>query len=214
MLALSHRLARASHVVAEVIEAQLGVSPIGDVTRIGRPLGFRIGDVWADPTHAQAQPGVELAHPLRVSGGEVVVDRDHVDAATVQGVEVSRQGRDQGLALTGAHLRDPAEVKCHAAHDLDVEVALPENPPCRLTHHGICLDQEVVERLPLVESSPELDGLGLELLVAECLHGWLEGVDHGHELRQTTNLLAFTGAQDFRENAHDQTTLPGFTPAI
>jgi hypothetical protein len=69
---------------------------------------------------------VHPAHPLGVAAGEVVVDRDDVDALAVEGVEVGRQRAGEGLALAGAHLGDVAHVQRGAAHDLDVEVPLPE----------------------------------------------------------------------------------------
>ena len=54
---------------------------------------------------------MHLAHPLGVALGQVVVDRDDVHAFTGQGVEVGGQRPDQGLALTGAHLGDVAQVQ-------------------------------------------------------------------------------------------------------
>ena len=122
------RLARHRHVVAQVVEPELGVGAVGDVGGVRRPLGRGVGDVGADPAHGQSQPAVEPAHPLGVAGGQVVVDRDHVDALAGEGVEVDGQGRDEGLALAGLHLGDPPEVQRHAAHELDVEVPLARGP--------------------------------------------------------------------------------------
>ena len=65
-------------------------------------------------------------------------------------VEVGGQGGDEGLALTGLHLGDPAEVQRGAAHDLDVEVALAERARAGLADRRERLGQEVVEVLLLL----------------------------------------------------------------
>ena len=85
------------------------------------------------------------AHPLRVALGQVVVGRDDVDASTGHRVEGRREGRDEGLALAGLHLRDLALVEYHAAHQLDVEVAHAQVPPADLPRRGEDLGQGIVE---------------------------------------------------------------------
>jgi hypothetical protein len=89
-----------------------------------------------DHADAQAQEVVDPAHPLGVVLGEVVVDGDDVHAVAGDRVQVRRQRRHQGLALTGAHLGDVAQVQRGAAHDLHVEVTLAEDPLRRLAHGG------------------------------------------------------------------------------
>ncbi len=71
---------RPGHVVAQVVEAELGVGPVGDVGGVGLALGRGVVDVRADPAHGEPEEAVELTHPLGVPGGQVVVDGDHVDA--------------------------------------------------------------------------------------------------------------------------------------
>ena len=134
-----------------------------------------------------------------------------MDATPREGVEVHRKRRDERLALTGLHLGDPAEVQGHATHQLDVEVPLTEHAPRSLAHDCVGLDQQVVERLALGQPLFELQRLGLQLVIAERLHRRFEVVDGRDELSQATDLLALTGAQDFRENAHDLATLPAAT---
>ena len=110
------------HVVAQVVEAELVVRAVGDVGGVGHAtlVGTHARQDHAD---GQAEEVVDATHPLGVVLREVVVDRDDVDALAGQRVEVGRQRRDQGLALTGLHLGDVAEVQRRATHDLDVEVA-------------------------------------------------------------------------------------------
>ncbi len=133
------------HVVAQVVEAELAVRPVRDVRRVRRPLDEVVVDVRPDPPHREAEPAVDPPHPFGVTGGQVLVDRHHVHAVAVEGVEVGREGGDERLALAGLHFGDPPEVQGHAPHELHVEVALAQHPPGRLPHDRIGLDEEVVE---------------------------------------------------------------------
>ena len=130
------------------------------------------GDDQAD---LEPEEAVDAAHPLGVEAGQVVVDRDEVDALAAEAVEVGGQRRDERLALAGLHLGDPAEVQRRAAHQLDVEVALADDPDGGLAHDGERLDGEVVEVGAVVEALAELGGLGLQLVVGEPLHARARG---------------------------------------
>ena len=143
-------VARDGHVVAQVVEAELVVGAVGDAGGVGAPLGLVVVDLGDDGADLEPEEPVELAHPLGVALGQVVVDGDQVDAATGERVEVRRERGDEGLALTGLHLGDPAEVQRGAAHDLDVEVPLTERALARLAHGGERLGEEVVEVLLLL----------------------------------------------------------------
>ena len=105
---------------------------------------------WMTPTR-HAEPLVDRAHPLGVALGEVVVDRDEVDALAGERVQVERQRRDERLALAGLHLGDVALVEDDPAHQLDVEEALPDRALARLADGGEGLEEELVERLAVLE---------------------------------------------------------------
>ena len=191
------------HVVPQVVEADLVVRAVRDVAAVVEPLlGRRLPESGDHQADLEAHPPVDLTHPLRVAPGQVVVDRDQVDALAREAVEVGRQGRHQGLALTGLHLGDPAEVEGRAAHQLHVEVALADDPVGRLPHGREGVDEEVVQLLAVLQPLAELGGLGLQLVVREGLHLGLDGVDVGHEAGERLDLLAFTGAEDAIEDAH------------
>ena len=145
---------------------------------------------------------MDPAHPLGVAAGEVVVDRDEVDALATEAVEVGRQGGDEGLALAGLHLGDPAEVQRRAAHQLDVEVPLTDDSNGGFTRDGEGLDGDVVEVGAVVEALAELGRLGGELVVGELVQRRLVGVDLGHHRLQRLELLAFAGAEDAVEDSH------------
>ena len=135
-----------------------------------------------DDADGEAEEAVDLAHPLGVAPGEVVVHGDDMDALAFERVEIDRQGGDQRLAFAGLHLGDLAAVQDHAALELDVELALAERALGRLAHRGEGLDQEVVQGLALGQALAELDGLGAQLLVGELLELRFERVDLRHRL--------------------------------
>ena len=118
--ALHALLDRVGHVVAQVVEAELVVGAVGDVAGVGLAA---LGGAHRRQDHAggQAEEVVDAAHLLGLELGEVVVDRDDVHALAGERVEVGRQHGDEGLALTGLHLGDVAEVEGRRAHDLHVE---------------------------------------------------------------------------------------------
>ncbi len=146
--ALRLLLTGARHVVAQVVEAELVVRPVGDVRRVASRFSSRVVDLREDDTDLEPEELVDLAHPARVALGEVVVRGDQVDALARECVEVGRQRGDQRLALTGLHLRDPPEVQGGAAHDLDVEVPLAEHAAGRLAHGRERFGQQLVEVFP------------------------------------------------------------------
>ena len=154
------------HVVAQVVEAELVVRPVGDVGAVGL-LALAVVHAVLDDAHGEAQEAVEPAHPLGVALGQVVVDGDHVDALAGERVQVGGQGGDEGLALARLHLRDHPAVQHHPADELDVEVAHVEHAPAALAHDREGLGQQVVEARALREPLAELDRLRREGVVVE-----------------------------------------------
>ena len=142
VLALHALLERARHVVAQVVEAELGVGPVGDVGGVHlAPL--RRGHLRLDHADRDAEQVVDRLHPQRVAAGEVVVDGDQVDAVAGERVQEHGAGRGQGLALAGLHLGDRAVVQDHAADQLDVVVALAERPLAGLAAERERLGQQL-----------------------------------------------------------------------
>ena len=191
---------RVRHVVAQVVEAELVVGAVGDVGGVGgAPLVGR----HAGQDHADVEPeeAVHAAHPLGVAFGQVVVDRDDVHALAAQCVEVRRQHRGQGLALTGLHLRDVAEVQRRAAHHLDVEMPLVEHSPGGLTGDGERLGQQVIEVGAVGDALLELVGLGPQLGVGEFLHVVGQGVDVVSHPLEALDHAAFTETEQLDQHA-------------
>ena len=184
---LHHLVELVDEVVTEVVEAEFVVGAVGDVGRIGR-LALALAEAVDDDADRQSEEAVDLAHPVAVQLGEVVVDGDDMDALARQGVQVDRRGGDQGLALAGTHLGDAALMQDDPADQLDVEMALAEHPPGRLSHHGEGFLQQLVQGLAAPEALTKFDGLGPQRLVAQRLDVGLEAVDLRHPAREGLDL--------------------------
>jgi hypothetical protein len=158
VLTLDPLLQRKHHVVAQVVEAELVVGPVGDVRLVRRaPLGRgRLGVV--ETRDREAEVAEDVAHPLGVAAGQVVVDRDQVGTAAGERVEVERERSHQRLALARRHLGDPPLVQDHGADKLYVvghhfpgkivpgnRHGGPQQPTARLTHGGVGLGQQVLQ---------------------------------------------------------------------
>jgi len=102
----------------------IGIAGQASIDKVAGPVGGR--HAREDGADLETEEAVHTTHPLRVALGEVVVDRDDVNALLGDRVEVRGQRRDQGLALAGAHLGDLAAMQDDAADQLDVVVTHPE----------------------------------------------------------------------------------------
>ncbi len=188
------------HVVAQVVERQLGVGRVCDVGVVRLFLGrwpqvlqaavgvglvdeLRVvneGAGCADvDAHAHAQQVIDRSHPAGVTPGEVVVDRDQVDALAGQRVQVQGQAGDQRLALTGLHLGDLALVEDEASDQLDVEVPEADRAPACLATQGERLDEELVRVLAVAGALAKLVRPSAQARVVQCLELGLQLVDGG-----------------------------------
>ena len=196
--ALHEVLLLPGHVVAQVVEAELVVRAVGDVglVLLAAHLGGLPGD---DRAGRHAEGAVDAAHQLGLVRREEVVDRDDVHALAGDRVEVDREGRREGLALTGLHLGDVAEVQRRAAHDLHVVGPLAEGALGGLAHGGERLGHELVERLARGVARTQLRGLAAQLLIGELRVVLFEGVHGLHDLLQPAEDASFAGAEQFLE---------------
>ncbi len=189
--ALHHLRHVVFHVVAQIVEAEFVVRPIGDVGGISRAPLLVVEPVH-DHADGEAEELVDLAHPLGVAPGEIVVDRHDMHAEAGEGVEIDGQRRDQRLAFAGFHFRNRALVQHHAADQLDVEMALLQRPLGGLADGGEGGREDVVERLALFEELTEFVGLGAQFVVGELGELGLEVVDFG-DLRPVALEAAIVG---------------------
>ena len=85
--ALDHLRHVVFHVVAQIVEAELVVRPVGDVGGVGLAALLVVEPVH-DHADRQAEELVDLAHPLGVAAGEVVVDGDDMDAFAGERIQI------------------------------------------------------------------------------------------------------------------------------
>ncbi len=202
-------LAAHGHVVAQVVEAELGVGAVRDVgVVLGAPLRRR--HIGLDHADLEAEEAVDLAHPFRVALGEVVVDGDEMHALAGERVEVHGHRRDEGLALAGLHLGDVALVKDDASQHLDVEGPHAERALRRLAGHREDLEQQVVEQLAVLVALAELGGLGAELVVAEADEDRpRSSADLGHLVLESLGAPTLAGVQQLVDDLDHGRATPG-----
>ncbi len=195
-LALEALLDAHRHVVAQVVEAELVVGAVGDVGLVSLALvvGLHLRDVDA---HREAEEVVDLAHPLGVALGQVIVDGDDVHAGAGQRIQVGRQRRHQRLALAGAHLRDLAVVQHHAADQLHVEVAHAQRALGSLAHHREGLGQQLLQLRAVGQPLAEFGGLAAQRAVGELGDLGLERVDALDRPRVMLQQPLIATAEDF-----------------
>ena len=198
--ALDDALERDRHVVAQVVEAELGVGAVDDFGLVGVPAlveGHHVLDEGGP--HPEGVPyGLR---PLGVALGEVVVDGDEVDALAGERVQVERLDRDERLALACAHLGDVALVEDDSAHQLDVEEPHADRPLERLADGRERLEHELVDRLAVLDPLAKLNGLPCKLGVAERLELGLERADVGRLGGEPLDAPALAEPEDLLEGA-------------
>ena len=205
------------HVVAEVVETEFIVGPVGNVGGVGRAALF-VGKVMHDDADGEAEEAVDLAHPLGVALGEVVVDGDDVDALTGERIQVAGQRSDEGFTFTGLHFGDFSAVEDGAADHLDVEVAHADDAHAGFADDGKGFGQQIVERgffggLDLIgvgeafeglgDALFELEGFSGELLVGEGLEGVFMRGNGGEGGEEALDGAFVGGAEDLGENVVD-----------
>ena len=194
MLAL-HAIRQAElHVVAQVVEAVFVVGAVGDIAAVVF-VAFLIAQIVHDDAHRHAQAFVDAAHPLGIALRQVIVDGDHVDAFSRQGVEVHRQRRDQRLAFAGFHFGDFAAMQHDAADQLHVEVPHVDEAAAGFAHGGEGGNQKVVERGPLRQLLAEGDGLRGQLLIGQRLHLRLQLIDGRDQRHHRLHVARVFGAK-------------------
>ena len=122
MTALHEVFGAGSHIIAQVVEAELVVRPEGDVSVVCCTTLRGIGAVLVDTVYAEAVEHVQRAHPLRVTLGEVVIHRDDVDTITREGIEEDGERSDESLTFPRSHLGDLTLVEDCTPEELHIVV--------------------------------------------------------------------------------------------
>ncbi|MPN20213.1 hypothetical protein SDC9_167591 [bioreactor metagenome] len=163
-------------VVAEIVETELAVHSVGDVAGVrGFPLLRGLPGLNAADRHAEE--AVDLAHPLRVALGKVVVDGHDMHALAGERVEVRRKRCHQRFAFACLHLGDAALMQNHAAEQLHVEMTHVHGAHRRLANSRKRLSHDAVQRFAVLQPLAKELCLRAELFVRHRLHLRFEFVD-------------------------------------
>ena len=168
------------HVVAQIVEAKLVVGAIGDVRGVGLPA-FAVLHAVLDQPHADAEQVVDVAHPLAVTFGEVIVGGDDMHSLAGKRVEVGRQGGGQGFSFPGFHFGDHALVQPDSADHLHVEMTFANDPLAGFADQGESLGEQVVKRFSLLPAVLQRLGFFRERALRQGFHLGFKGVDLSHQ---------------------------------
>ena len=114
-----------------------------------------------------------MAHPFGIPSRQIVVDGHNMDAFSGQGVQIRRQSRHQGFALTCFHFCDFAFVQHDAANQLNIEVAHFQCPQRCLSDSRKRLRQQIVKGFSPINALFKFGRLSLEFIITHGLNGRL-----------------------------------------
>ncbi len=186
------------HVVAQVVEAELGVGAVGGVGRVRLAARRRVERGLDDPDR-HAEPAVDRTHPLGVAAGQVVVDGDHVHPVPTERVQVDRRGRGEGLALAGLHLGDAPGVEHLGTDQLHVVQPHAHRAAAHLAHQRERVDEDVVGVGAVGDLLAQAVRALQQLVVAEPLELGLAGADGDDARLHLLDLAALAEPQHLVE---------------
>ena len=196
------------HVVPEVVKAQLVVGAVSNVRGVGHPT-LRRGHAGDHQADGQTHVTVDLAHPLGLVFGQVVVDGDHMDAPSRQGIQITGQDGNQCLTFAGLHLGDPTLMQDNAADELHRIGPHTQHPVCRLPDGGEGLRQQIIQGFAVLQPLLELGGLAPKLLLAQSLVAVLQSQNFIYRGLDFLQLPLGTGAEQFLNKSHYNLLLVG-----
>ena len=169
-----------AQVVAQVVEPCFFGRYVGDVATV-RGTGAPGPHALLNETNGQTQELVDGSHPLGIPAGQIIVERQDVDAVAGQGIEIGGQDCDQGLAFAGLHLDQLALVQSDPAEHLDIEGTHRDHAAGGLPHQGKRLDEQFVQRDPRPRREIRLVRHLLQAVVRSLLEFVLPRVDLGEK---------------------------------
>ena len=165
-------------------------------------MSCRALDRVYDAAYLESEEGIELAHPLGVTLGQVVVDSDNMHAASLKSVEVGRQRRHESLTFTCLHLGDTSLMQDHSSDELHSEVLHAKAPPRALAAYRESLRKDVVESLSLSEPVPEFLSLSSQLVIGQSLHRLVVRLDDVDSLFYLFYFLCIKISEDLFNQTH------------
>ena len=170
MASLHHVFLVNHHVVTKIIEAELVIRAVGDISGVSLALFIVILAVNYK-SRSKSEEAVNTAHFLTVTGSEVVVDRNYMNALFGKRVKICGQGCNEGFTFTRFHLRNSSLMKKNTAHKLNSVRTLAENSLIRLANEGERLGQNIVKSRAVAERCLEFIRISAHFLVAHLAEG-------------------------------------------
>ena len=153
-----------NHVISQIVEAHLVVCAVGDIRVVG--LTALVVILLVDnETDAQSHIAVNLAHPLTVAPGKIVVNGDDMHALARERIEVGGEGGNKSFALTGFHLRNASLMQDDAAEYLHGKVLHAKNTPRGLAAGGKRLGKNIIESFTVRKALLKPRRFRLEFLI-------------------------------------------------
>ena len=146
---------------------------------------------------------MDLAHPLRITGSQIIVDGNDMNALAFQRIQVSRQRRSKGLTFTGTHLCDSSLMKDDASDDLYGEMFLPQHTPGSLAYDRESFRQKIVQRFPLSQTVLEFLSLAFELIVRQGRHSAVQCQHLVHQRFQAFYFFITCISEYFLNKSHE-----------
>ncbi|OPZ69589.1 MAG: hypothetical protein BWY83_01927 [bacterium ADurb.Bin478] len=190
---MHHRPDVHAHIIAQIIESELIVGAIGNVGIVDL-APFRRIQLVVQRLGGQAEELVDLAHPLAVALGEIIVHRDQMGALSGQSVQIERHGGHQRFSFTGSHLGDFAFMQDDAAdqlhvvrHHIPFHLLTADHPffaqqaATGLFHRRERFRQKIIGGLSHAQTVAELGSFGLEFIVGEIFIRFGQLIDLLHD---------------------------------
>ena len=184
------------HVVTQIVETELVVGDIRDITIVCLTSFVGLHGIEYH-TDSQSEETVDRTHPFRVTRSQIVVDSDDLHALAFQRIQIGRHRGDKRLAFTCFHLGDTSLMKNDAADQLHLERAQTRRAVGRFTDYRESLRKNIIQSLACCQALLELCRLRAQLLVRLGAHLLLQVLDLIDERHYTLDLALAVAAHDF-----------------
>ena len=156
-----------SHIVTQIVKAELIIGTVGDIAII-RILLLRTVLIVDHKTGGQTEEFVNTAHLLAAQPCQIFVDGNDVYTLTGKRIQIRRQGSHQGFTFTGFHLCHTSLMQKNTTEHLHVKGALTQHTVCRLTNEGIRIRKDIVQGGSVCNTALEFGGYLRHLCVRQA----------------------------------------------
>ena len=150
---------------------------------------------------------MDFSHPFGISVSQIIIDRNDMNAASGQRIQICRQSGYQRLTFTSLHLRDTSLVKNNSTNQLYPVMFHPQHTLCCLAYGGKCFRKEGIQRLTFLITFFVFFCLCTKLLICELLHLGAQRLDLIYDRRDSLQLSGAVGAEKLFRYFHVYTLL-------